>query len=264
MNAASLVEDVSIGVRYCHPMGWFTSRHEMSETGVTEPTTRIKICCIRDLGEALLAAAHGADAIGLVSAMPSGPGILDEEAIGRIARAAPPHTLTVLLTSRRDTDSILDQHRRLATGALQLVDRVTPQVRRSLRQTLPAIAIIQVVHVIDTSSVDEALEAAESADFLLLDSGNPSAAVKQLGGTGRVHDWRLSRRIRELAPVPVFLAGGLRPDNVGEAVRAVRPFGVDVCSGLRPAAALDAGLLSRFASAVRRADAEWAQTSAPS
>jgi phosphoribosylanthranilate isomerase len=109
---------------------------------------------------------------------------------------------------------------------------------------------VQVIHVLDEASVDEARAALPLVHALLLDSGNPRLAVKELGGTGRVHDWALSRRIRDeasAAGVPVFLAGGLRAENVAAAVRAVRPFGVDVCSGVRSGGRLDAGKLATFA-----------------
>ncbi|WP_420449399.1 phosphoribosylanthranilate isomerase [Candidatus Palauibacter sp.] len=83
-------------------------------------------------------------------------------------------------------------------------------------------------------------------DALLLDSGNPDLPVRQLGGTGRVHDWNHSRTIVERADCPVYLAGGLRPTNVAAALDAVRPFGVDVCSGVRTDGLLDEALLQRF------------------
>jgi len=77
------------------------------------------------------------------------------------------------------------------------------------------------------------------------------AAVEELGGTGRVHDWALSARIRRaIAPTPLYLAGGLHPGNVGEAARAVRPFGLDVCSGVRTDGRLDEGLLRAFVHAL--------------
>jgi phosphoribosylanthranilate isomerase len=89
---------------------------------------------------------------------------------------------------------------------------------------------------------------------LLLDSGRPS--TQELGGTGRVHDWTVSERCVAAAARPVFLAGGLHPGNVADALRQVRPFGVDVCSGLRPDGKLSDDLLAAFAEAVARADAE--------
>jgi phosphoribosylanthranilate isomerase len=78
--------------------------------------------------------------------------------------------------------------------------------------------------------------------------------VKLLGGTGRIHDWAVSRRVVEAVREPVFLAGGLNPGNVGDAIRSVRPFGVDVCSGLRTAGRLDDAKLTDFMAAVAAAD----------
>lgn len=213
--------------------------------------TRIKICCIASLEEARLAVAAGADAVGLVSEMPSGPGVIPEPLIGEIAAAVPPPTAVFLLTCLDDVDELAAQQRRCRANVLQLVDRVAPEVRTRLRDELPGVRIVQVVHVRDEASVEEAVATADTADALLLDSGDPSRPVKELGGTGRTHDWALSARIVREAPVPVILAGGLKPENVGEAVRAVRPFGVDVCSGVRTDGALDAAKLQAFVAAVR-------------
>ncbi len=211
---------------------------------------RLKICCIRDSHEAWLALRLGADALGLVSAMPSGPGVITEDAIARIARAVPPPVATFLLTSLQDPEGIVAQQRRLGTTTLQLVDRLPAGAHSRLREALPGIGLVQVVHVTGPESLDEALDVAPYVDALLLDSGNPALPVKELGGTGRRHDWSLSRRIREASPVPLFLAGGLRPDNVREALDSVAPFGLDVCSGVRTDGALDPAKLQAFARAV--------------
>jgi phosphoribosylanthranilate isomerase len=220
------------------------------------PATRIKICCMSSIDDAALAVDAGAHALGFVSAMPSGAGIIEEDLIARIVAAVPPTIATFLLTSAVDADTIVDQQRRARANTIQLVDRVSVETRRALRDRLPGIAIVQVVHVTGPESVSEAHEARRESDAELLDSGNPSLSVKELGGTGRVHDWDVSARIRRELDVPVFLAGGLNPSNVGEAVRAVRPFGVDVCSGLRPGGVLDARLLRDFVSTVQAASAQ--------
>ena len=188
----------------------------------------------------------GASAVGLVSAMPSGPGPIAEELIAEIAARVPPPVATFLLTCRQDADSIVAQQRRCRVNTLQLCDRVPTEVYVELRAELPGVSLVQVVHVGGEESFDEALSAAPHVDALLLDSGKPDLAVKELGGTGRTHDWRVSRRIVEASPVPVFLAGGLRPENVAEAVGTVRPFGLDVCSGVRTGGRLDEEKLRRF------------------
>jgi phosphoribosylanthranilate isomerase len=213
--------------------------------------TRIKICCIQSEGEARLAIAHGADALGLVGTMPSGPGPIDDELIARVAAEVPPPVATFLLTSETEADAIIAHARRCRTNTLQLVDRVADQVYPRLRQALPGVKLVQVIHVAGDEAVAEAIAAAEHADALLLDSGEPHAAIKVLGGTGRVHDWAVSRRIVEAVDCPVFLAGGLRAHNVDAAIAAVRPFGVDVCTGVRRADySLDAEKLEAFVAAV--------------
>ena len=210
------------------------------------PLPFVKVCCIADADEARVAVSAGASALGLVSAMPSGPGVVDEATIARVAAAAPPPVATFLLTALQRADAIAAQHARCRTSVLQLVDAVAHEELRRLRAALPVVKLVQVIHVTGPASIDEAISVAPLVDALLLDSGNPALAVKELGGTGRVHDWTLSRAIRERVPVPVWLAGGLRPDNVAQAVRAVRPWGLDLCSGVRSAGALDAALLARF------------------
>ncbi len=200
-----------------------------------------------------MAIAHGASALGLVSSMPSGPGVIDEATIARITAVVPPPIATFLLTSRRDADEIIAQQRRCRTNTLQLCDYVELSVYARLRAALPGIALVQVIHVTDEESLMKAQKAAEHVDALLLDSGNPALAVKELGGTGRVHDWSLSRRIRDAVPKPVFLAGGLRSSNVQEAIAAVQPFGLDLCSGVRTNDVLDEQKLRSFFEAVNAA-----------
>ena len=214
---------------------------------------RVKICCISSIGEAQLAMAHGASALGLVSEMPSGPGVIPDRLIAEIAASVPSPVSTFLLTARRDADAIIDQHAVCRTTTIQLVDAVEPAELRRLRRGLPQVKLVQVIHVRSEASIVEAMEASGFVDALLLDSGNPSLQVKELGGTGRVHDWQLSRRIREQSSVPVFLAGGLRASNVHEAVHMVRPFGLDLCSSVRVDGRLDAGRLGEFMRAVQTA-----------
>lgn len=182
--------------------------------------------------------------------MPSGPGVIDEDLIAEIAASVPPPIATFLLTSKQSAEEIIDQQRRCRTNTIQLCDRVERGTYAALRQALPGISLVQVIHVTGKESVEESLRAAPHVDALLLDSGNQKLTVKELGGTGRVHDWVTSRRIRDRVSVPVFLAGGLKPENIRDAVRVVEPFGLDLCSNVRTDGKLDEMKLSAFFAAL--------------
>ena len=212
---------------------------------------KVKVCCIASEAEAALAVKCGASAIGLVSRMPSGPGPIPGSLIRDIAETVPPGVATFLLTCETTSEPIIAQQRFCRTNTLQLVDAVEPGVHEALRDALPGISIVQVIHVRDEVALRQAVEVSEKVDAILLDSGQPTLAIKQLGGTGRTHDWAVSRRIRDEVDLPVFLAGGLNPDNVGKAIAQVAPYGVDACSGLRTDGRLDETKLARFMSAVR-------------
>lgn len=216
--------------------------------------TRVKICCIASIEEAEIALEAGADALGLVSAMPSGPGVISDARIAEVSGWARSRAATVLLTSRQYGAGIAEQLDAARPTIVQLCDALPAAEYRHLRASHPDVALMQVIHVRGDEAVAEASGLARYVDAFLLDSGNPAAAVKELGGTGRVHDWRVSRALCAAVPVPVFLAGGLRPQNVADAVTQVRPFGVDVCSGVRRNGVLDAQLARDFVEAVRAAD----------
>jgi phosphoribosylanthranilate isomerase len=200
--------------------------------------------------DAALAIECGASALGLVSNMPSGPGVISDERIEGIAATVPPAIGTFLLTSRQRVADIIEQQRFCRTNTIQLCDHLTVGTHRDLKEALPGISVVQVVHVTGPESIEEAARVAPNVDAILLDSGNQKLAVKELGGTGRTHDWALSRSIRERIGIPLFLAGGLTPDNVGRAIEEVGPFGLDLCSGVRTDGKLDATKLKRFFSAV--------------
>lgn len=216
---------------------------------------RVKICCIASEAEAALAVACGASAIGLVSRMPSGPGPIPDSLIRDIAQTVPPGVATFLLTCETTAEPIIAQQRYCRTNTLQLVDAVADGVYDALRDALPGISLVQVIHVRDEDAIREAVEVSGKVDAILLDSGQPTLAVKQLGGTGRTHDWEISRRLRDAVDAPVFLAGGLNPANVGRAIARVAPFGVDVCSGLRTNGRLDEAKLVQFMTVVRESTA---------
>ncbi|MFC1619801.1 phosphoribosylanthranilate isomerase [Candidatus Neomarinimicrobiota bacterium] len=212
----------------------------------TYPKPRLKVCCIASVEEAQLAIDYGAVAIGLVSSMPSGPGVIPEELIGEIAVAVPPGIGTFLLTSSEDVDEIIAQQERCRVNTLQLCNPLPVNDIEYLKQALPDVSMVPVIHVVDEDAIEQAKAMSQVAHALLLDSGNPNKRIKELGGTGRTHDWSISRSIRESVSIPVFLAGGLHADNVGAAIRQVQPYGVDVCSGLRTDDVLDEAKLTAF------------------
>lgn len=216
-------------------------------------TPRIKICCIRDEAERALAVRAGADALGFVGPMPSGPGVLAMERITPLVEGVPPGVSAFLLTAEIEPGAIIAAARQSRCPVIQLVDAVEPEAIEAVRRALPGRRLVQVVHVRGPDDVQVARRAAPRVHAILLDSGDPDAAVKRLGGTGRTHDWALSRAIVEAVDRPVFLAGGLTPENIGHAIARVRPFGVDVCTGVRRGGRLDADRLARFVAAARRA-----------
>jgi len=197
-----------------------------------------------------MAIKYGASAIGLVGKMPSGPGVIADRLIYEIVRIIPPSVATFLLTSETQADDILAHHHRTQTTTIQLVDRIQLDQYQRLRDELPGVKLVQVIHVIDHNSVKEAIEVSAFVDAILLDSGNPNLQVKQLGGTGRTHNWDLSRQIRESINIPLFLAGGINKDNVQEAIEQVKPFGIDLCSSVRTNRHLDETKLAAFFSAI--------------
>lgn len=207
---------------------------------------RIKICCISSIEEADLAISCGASALGLVGKMPSGPGVISDKEILAITKTVPPPIATFLLTSETNSANIIEHYKRVQTNTIQIVDELTDRTYHEIRNALPNVKLVQVIHVIDEKSVDEACELAEMVDAILLDSGNPNLQIKELGGTGRVHNWDLSRKIVETCGKPVFLAGGIKPENVREAFEKVQPFGFDLCSSVRTDGKLDQAKLENF------------------
>lgn len=211
---------------------------------------KVKICCISSEEEASMAIGFGAAALGLVAKMPSGPGVIDDTLIASIAATVPPPIGTFMLTSETSADEIIAHHHRTNTNTIQIVDALQSGTYKAIKVALPTIKIVQVIHVINEASVDEALELAEEVDALLLDSGNPNLAIKELGGTGRTHNWQLSKQIVAQCKKPVFLAGGLKAENVKRAIDAVQPYGLDLCSGVRTNQKLDPHKLEAFFRAV--------------
>jgi phosphoribosylanthranilate isomerase len=216
--------------------------------------TRIKICCIASPEEAELAVNCGADALGLVGAMPSGPGPITDTMIARVTVRVPPPVATFLLTSETRADAITDHVQRTGPTAVQVVNHIDPDEAARLAELLPVTRRVQVVHIEDATALDLIDAYTPHVHAFLLDSGRPSLAVPELGGTGRVHDWGVSAEFVRRSFRPVFLAGGLNAGNVAEAIRLVRPYGLDLCSALRTNGDLDAVKLRQFVAAAAQAD----------
>lgn len=212
---------------------------------------KIKICCISSDEEARIAIRQGADALGLVGKMPSGPGPIADDLIASIAKIIHPPVASFLLTSEQSAKGIIRHVLRTHTNTVQIVDELTTGRYADIREALPHLKIVQVIHVTGNESIEHALNIHEHVDAILLDSGNPNAAVKTLGGTGNTHNWNISRQLVKQVNVPVFLAGGLHAANIAEAVKTVRPYGVDVCSGVRTNGKLDLQKLNAFITVVR-------------
>lgn len=212
--------------------------------------TRVKICCIASRYEAELAIRYGADAVGLVGEMPSGPGTIDDDAARSIAREIPPPVASFLLTSRVTADDVVDHVNYCGTNTVQIVHHIDPKEYPAIAEALPGTKRVQVIHVEDHGALDLMTAYEPYVHAFLLDSGRPHAPIVELGGTGRTHDWQISKKFVASSRLPVFLAGGLQPDNVADAIATVQPYGVDLCSGVRTNGALDAEKLAAFMAAL--------------
>lgn len=215
--------------------------------------TRVKICCISSVEEARLAIDAGADALGLVGKMPSGPGPIEDELIASIAKSIHPPISSFLLTSEQSTNGIIEHLKRTHVSTVQIVDELLEGNYMQIREAFPFLRIVQVIHITGEESIEQAIQIQDHVDAILLDSGNPRSTIKTLGGTGNTHDWNISRNIVESVSIPVFLAGGLHSNNVAEAIATVKPFGVDVCSGVRKEGKLDPQKLMLFIGSVNQA-----------
>ncbi|MEO0895840.1 MAG: phosphoribosylanthranilate isomerase [Bacteroidota bacterium] len=214
---------------------------------------RVKICCISSVQEANMAIQAGASALGLVAEMPSGPGVISDALIADIASHIPPGVSAFLLSSRTSAKSLIAHQQATGADTIQIVDKLSEGTHQDIRKALPGIKIVQVLHVLDESAIQEAKELEGKVDAILLDSGNPNKAVKELGGTGRQHNWAISKQIVEAVNTAVFLAGGLKASNVQEAIHTVKPYGLDLCSGVRTNGQLDLTKLQHFFQAIREA-----------
>ncbi|MGO4665265.1 phosphoribosylanthranilate isomerase [Bosea sp. 2RAB26] len=216
--------------------------------------TRIKVCGIASADEARLAVAAGVDALGFNCVGPSSPRHVADPTVAAITTLTPPPVATFLLTVERTAEAIAAHVRRTRPSTVQILWNIDPAESARLAEIEPDLRRVQVVHVESRAALEMIQAYSPYVHAFLLDSGSPNAATPELGGTGRPHDWAISAEFVDASPLPVFLAGGLTPANVGAAIRQVRPFGVDLSSGARTAGRLDPVKLADFALAVRKAD----------
>ncbi len=211
---------------------------------------RLKVCCMSSPDEVRLAIAAGADALGFVGEMPSGSGVIGDELSRELVRLVPPPVASVLLTAYERAEDIARHVVDVGANTVQIVSHIDRGEYKVLREALPATRIIQVIHVENDDALTLARDYAEVAHALLLDSGRPSAAIPELGGTGRTHDWCISAKIVQQVDIPIFLAGGLTPENIKEAIAQVQPYGIDLCTGVRTGRHLDPAKLSALTHAM--------------
>lgn len=202
----------------------------------------------------------GADALGLVARMPSGPGPIPDAAIAEVTAFTPPPIATFLLTSETTAEAISAHIRATNPSTVQVVSHIDPAESEKLAVLEPHVRRVQVIHVEGPEALDLIPAYAPHVHAFLLDSGRPNAAVAELGGTGRAHDWEVSAAFVRATEKPVFLAGGLSAANVADAIKQVRPYGLDLCSGVRTDGQLDPEKLAAFVLAVEQADAGIAST----
>jgi len=195
----------------------------------------VKICGIRRQEDALIATELGADAIGLlVGQKHNSPDFVSATVARDIFRALPPSVDAVLVTHVEDVDELERLLQESEITTIQLHSEIAPSSVERLRHRLPHLKIFKSVNIISADSVAYPEAFKKLVDGFVLDSIN--LATSQVGGTGKTHDWSVSRQIVMRYPeVPIILAGGLNSENVRSAIERVRPFGVDVNSGTKAA-----------------------------
>ena len=205
---------------------------------------RVKICGIRSLADMQIAVQQGTDAIGvLVGKLHSSSDFLPANLAAEICERTPPFVTSVLVTHLEDPDSVLALADTIPSAAVQLHSDITPALIDTLRRALAPRKVIAKIGVEGPSAIERARDLDQRVDAIVLDSVN--RATDQVGGTGLTHDWSISSQIVKQISTPVILAGGLTPANVGSAIRQVRPWAVDVNSGVRNQAGFKDGDLIR-------------------
>lgn len=192
---------------------------------------RVQIAGVSSLEEALALEKAGADALGFTVRLPEGihDGLTEAKARSIVA-ALPPFITAVAITYAGSAREAVDLCRYLGVGAVQLHGEFPAGELEMLRAAMPHLKIILPVLVTGAEAVQEARVLERRVDALILDTYDP--ATGRRGATGKTHNWRISRQIVEAVRAPVILAGGLTPENVAEAIAVVRPWAVDVHTGV--------------------------------
>ena len=192
--------------------------------------TRVKICGIKSIEDARAAYEAGADELGFHVALDGGRSPLTPESAAEMIRMLPGGVSSVVVTSATQPAQLIEIAKKTGANVLQLYGDATPEQVRAVKAELPNIVIWKVLNVSDDSSIAKAKEYEGAADAIALDTLNKETGAR--GGSGKTHDWNISKRVVESVSVPVVLAGGLTPENVAEAIATVSPAGVDVNSGV--------------------------------
>lgn len=188
---------------------------------------RVKICGLTSLRDLQWAVEAGADAVGFVVGVPESPRNISLDDARRLIDATPVFVDPVVVTVYEDLKQLKKIRRILNPRIIQIHGSIC--MHDEIRKIFSDAQIIRALHAKNDEIVKFAVETSERFDALLLDSYAPG----KLGGTGKTHDWTLSRRVRDAVyPKPFILAGGLNPKNVKKAICTVRPFAVDVSSGV--------------------------------
>ena len=189
---------------------------------------RVKICGITREEDLAVAVAAGADAVGFIVGVPSSPRNLTLERAERLLKQVPVFVDRVVVTVPESVDSLVKIYSRLRPTAIQIHGEKQSETSIIRKKTCGA-RLIKTVYVKIGNTAERARTDSKAFDAIVLDSFSSG----QYGGTGMVHDWTLSKQIKQIiAPTPLILAGGLKPENVEEAILTVQPYAVDVASGV--------------------------------
>jgi phosphoribosylanthranilate isomerase len=193
---------------------------------------KIQVAGVSTLEEALFCKSVGVDAIGFTLGLPDGPhDDLTPEKARTIVCQLPPGLLPVVITYVNRADAACELAVTTSAAAMQFHGGISEEELVLFRRICPNVRTIGRVTVSGEKSIEDSASLTPPLrDAIILDSLDPRSGRK--GATGLTHDWSISAKIVRIASVPVILAGGLNPDNVADAIRKVRPHGVDAHTGL--------------------------------